>query len=201
MIELLIATNNSHRTSEISEMLGAKFQIRDLRSENFPKVAETGSTFLENATLKAVEISKQTNGYVLADDSGLEVDALNGEPGVYSSRYAGTDGDDTANNTKLIAELAKLPTDTSPSARFHCVIVIAKDGVRLAQFTGTVEGSIVSRPLGSNGFGYDPHFKPNGYEESFAQLPSEIKNSLSHRANAMAQAAPWLNKLTQNPTL
>ena len=197
MPQLLIATNNSHKTEEIAAILGANFQVRDLSSENFPKVAETGTTFLENATLKAVEISKQTQGYVLADDSGLEVDALGGEPGVYSSRYAGTDGDDAANNAKLVTELAILPADTPRSARFRCVIVIAKDGGRLAHFSGAVEGSIVSDAQGANGFGYDPHFQPDGFDKSFAQLSSETKNSLSHRANAMAQAAPWLNKLIE----
>ena len=195
MPQLLIATNNSHKTEEIADILGPKFQVRDLSSESFPKVDETGTTFLENATLKAVEISKQTQGYVLADDSGLEVDALGGEPGVYSARYAGTDGDDAANNAKLVAELSKLPADTPRTARFRCVIVIAKDGERLAHFSGSVEGRIVSDAQGANGFGYDPHFHPDGYSQSFAQLSSETKNSLSHRANAMAEAKPWLDQL------
>ncbi|WP_018970666.1 RdgB/HAM1 family non-canonical purine NTP pyrophosphatase [Rubritalea marina] len=192
MHPLLIATNNSHKTEEIAAILGSTFQVKDLSSGSFPKVAETGTTFLENATLKAVEISKLTEGWVLSDDSGLEVDALHGEPGVYSSRYAGSDGDDAANNAKLMRELAKLPSDTARTARFRCVIVIAKNGERLAHFSGSVEGSIVLASDGDHGFGYDPHFQPEGFDKTFAQLPTEVKNSLSHRARAMAQASPWL---------
>ena len=189
---LLVATRNTHKTSEIQSMLGDSYQVSDLTSGDFPDVEETGTTFLENATLKAVEISKVTSGIILSDDSGLEVDALNGEPGVYSSRYAGTDGDNEANNAKLLNELSKLPSSTPKTARFKCVMVIAENGERLAYFEGSVEGSIISELTGEKGFGYDPLFIPVGYEKTFAQLGNDVKNNLSHRAEALKQVITWL---------
>ena len=191
---LLVATRNAHKTSEIQSMLGAGFEVTDLTSGDFPDVEETGTTFLENATLKAVEISKVTSGIILSDDSGLEVDALGGEPGVYSARYAGTDGDNEANNAKLLSELSKLPSSTPKTARFKCVMVIAQDGERLAHFEGSVEGSIISALTGDKGFGYDPLFIPEGYEKTFAQLGNDVKNKLSHRAKALQQVITWLEE-------
>jgi len=173
-------------------MLGAGFEVSDLTSGDFPDVEETGTTFLENATLKAVEISKVTSGIILSDDSGLEVDALGGEPGVYSARYAGTDGDNEANNAKLLYELSKFPSSTPKTARFKCVMVIAQNGERLAHFEGNVEGSIISALTGDKGFGYDPLFIPEGYEKTFAQLGNDVKNMLSHRAKALQQVITWL---------
>ena len=189
---LLVATRNTHKTGEIQAMLGDDFRVLDLTSGDFPEVAETGTTFLENATLKAVEISKLIDGIVLSDDSGLEVDALGGEPGVYSARYAGTDGDNEANNAKLMTEMSKLPSDVEKTARFKCVMVIAENGQRLAHFDGAVEGSIVPELTGDKGFGYDPLFIPTGYDKTFAQLGDEIKNTLSHRAVALNQVVSWL---------
>jgi len=189
---LLVATRNTHKTSEIQAMLGNSYQVLDLTSGEFPEVAETGTTFIENATIKAVEISKLIDGIVLSDDSGLEVDALNGEPGVYSARYAGTDGDNEANNNKLMTEMAKLPVNIEKSARFRCVMVVAENGKSLANFDGAVEGSIVPELTGDKGFGYDPLFIPNGYDKTFAQLGDEIKNTLSHRAEALKQVISWL---------
>ena len=130
---------------------------------------------------------------ILSDDSGLEVDALGGDPGVYSSRYAGKDGDNEANNAKLMSELGKLSEDTSRVARFRCVMVLAQAGEVLAHFDGSVEGSIISELTGSGGFGYDPLFIPAGYDKTFAQLGDTIKNTLSHRANALKQVIQWLN--------
>lgn len=178
-------------------MLGSGYDVVDLNAEecsHFPEVAETGSTFLENATLKAVEISKLTGGIILSDDSGLEVDALGGEPGVYSSRYAGKDGDNEANNTKLMSELGKLSADTSRTARFRCVMVLAQDGERITHFDGSVEGSITSTLTGDGGFGYDPLFVPDGYDKTFAQLGDKLKNTLSHRAHALKQVIQYLNQ-------
>ncbi len=197
MQRFLIATRNSHKTEEIRSMLGAVYEVIDLNAEecsHFPEVAETGTTFLENATLKAVEISKLTEGIILSDDSGLEVDALGGEPGVYSSRYAGKDGDNEANNAKLMNELGKLDANTLRSARFRCVMVLAQAGEVLAYFDGSVEGSIISELTGDGGFGYDPLFVPDGYDQTFAQLGEEIKNTLSHRANALKKVVQYLNK-------
>lgn len=189
---ILIATGNPHKTEEIRAILGSGYSVDDLNGKNFPKVDETGTTFLENATLKAVEISKLTDQWVLSDDSGLEVDALGGDPGVYSSRYAGEDGNDSANNSKLLTELEKLPEDTSRGARFRCVIVIAKGGKRLAHFSGAVEGKIIRKLTGDSGFGYDPLFIPDGYTLTFAQLDSSVKNQLSHRSRALELALPWI---------
>lgn len=191
---ILIATRNAHKTEEISAMLGPDFQVSDLNGKDFPSVEETGTTFLENATLKAVEISKLTDGMVISDDSGLEVDALDGEPGVYSSRYGGEDGNDKLNNEKLMSKLAQLSPKIDRTARFRCVMVIAKDGQRLAHFSGSVEGRIIDHPRGDHGFGYDPLFIPEGYAKTFAELDNSVKNTLSHRARALQQVTEWLSQ-------
>jgi len=190
MQDLLVATGNSHKTAEIRAILGADYVVSDLKAHpELPEVEETGSTFLENATLKAVEISKQVEGLILSDDSGLEVDALGGEPGVYSSRYAGEAGNDAANNKKLLHELQG---KDNRKARFRCVMVLAQDGEVLTSFDGAVEGRMLSELHGEGGFGYDPLFVPDGYDQTFSQLSEEIKNQLSHRAVAMQKVVAWL---------
>ena len=190
MQKLLIATGNSHKTDEIRAILGEDYVVSDLKAHpDLPEVEETGTTFLENATLKAVEISKQVDGLILSDDSGLEVDALGGEPGVYSSRYAGEAGNDAANNKKLLHELQG---EDSRTARFRCVMVLAQDGEVLASFDGAVEGRMLSELHGEGGFGYDPLFVPDGYDQTFSQLSEGIKNQLSHRAVAMQKVVAWL---------
>lgn len=190
MQKLLIATGNSHKTDEIRAILGEDYVVSDLKAHpELLEVEETGTTFLENATLKAVEISKQVEGLILSDDSGLEVDALGGEPGVYSSRYAGEAGNDAANNKKLLHELQGEDIRT---ARFRCVMVLAQDGEVLASFDGTVEGRMLSELHGEGGFGYDPLFVPDGYDQTFSQLSEGIKNQLSHRAVAMQKIVAWL---------
>ena len=190
MQKLLVATGNSHKTDEIRAILGEDYVVSDLKAHpELPEVEETGITFLENATLKAVEISKQVDGLILSDDSGLEVDALGGEPGVYSSRYAGEAGNDAANNKKLLHELQG---EDSRTARFRCVMVLAQDGEVLASFDGAVEGRMLSELHGEGGFGYDPLFVPDGYEQTFSQLSEGIKNQLSHRAVAMEKVVAWL---------
>ena len=192
MRTLLVATGNSHKTEEISAMLGDGFEVSDLSSHpDLPAVDETGTTFLENATLKAVEISEQVPGMVLSDDSGLEVDALKGAPGVYSARYAGENSNDEANNAKLLEDLNGV---ADRNARFRCVIVIAEAGKVLAHFDGKVEGKIMHQGQGDGGFGYDPLFVPDGFEKSFAELGSEVKNGLSHRARAMDHVVPWMDQ-------
>ena len=194
MIKLLVATGNAHKTEEIRAILGTGYEVTDLKSHpDLSEVDETGTTFLENATLKAVEISRQVQGLVLSDDSGLEVDALDGAPGVYSARYAGEHGDDESNNNKLISELAGV-AEGARGARFRCVIVLAENGVELAHFDGAVEGRIIAERHGEGGFGYDPLFVPEGYEQSFAELGEEVKNTLSHRARAMKKVCAWLAK-------
>lgn len=190
MQKLLVATGNSHKTDEIRAILGAGYVVSDLKAHpELPEVEETGTTFLENATLKAVEISKQVEGLILSDDSGLEVDALGGEPGVYSARYAGEAGNDAANNKKLLHELQG---EDSRTARFRCVMVLAQDGEVLTSFDGAVEGRMLSELHGEGGFGYDPLFVPDGYDQTFSQLSEGIKNQLSHRAVAMQKVVAWL---------
>jgi XTP/dITP diphosphohydrolase len=190
---LVIATRNAHKTAEIRAMIGDRFDVLDVTSfPQLPEIEETGTTFLENARLKAEGISRSVNGWVLSDDSGLEVDALGGAPGVWSSSYGGEEGNHAKNNARLLAEMAGRP---DRSARFRCTMVLARGGVAEADFTGTVEGRLVDSLHGAGGFGYDPLFVPTGYEQTFAELGDEIKNSLSHRSRALEQAIQFLEKL------
>lgn len=191
---LLVATRNGHKTEEIASLLGKYFEVSDLSGlPEAPEVEETGRTFLENATLKAVAISKIQGGLILADDSGLEVAALGGRPGVHSARFAGAGADDGANNHKLLAELSGVPP-AGRAARFRCVMVLAEAGRIRASFTGVVEGRLLEAPRGEAGFGYDPLFVPEGHSQSFAELGAEVKNTLSHRARALEQVLAWLHE-------
>lgn len=188
---LLVSTRNAHKISEIRAILGRGFQVCDLAClPDCPDVEETGATFEENATLKAVAASRFFDGWVIADDSGLEVDALGGAPGVHSARYAGEQGNDAANNELLLRNLLPFPRKAR-SARFRCVIVLARHGHKLAAFSGAVEGTILPAPQGNAGFGYDPLFVPQGHSESFAQLEAKIKNVLSHRGMALRNLLNW----------
>jgi XTP/dITP diphosphohydrolase len=192
MQTLLVATWNKHKTKEIGQMLGSGWQVRDLTiMVNAPRVKETGSTFAENAALKAVAISESFPDLVLADDSGLAIDALNGEPGVYSARFAGEGATDAQNRLKLIGLLKSLPAREFP-ARFQCEMILASKGHILGSFSGAVEGIVVPFERGDHGFGYDSMFIPAGHHQTFAELPSETKNSLSHRAQALAQVVAFL---------
>ncbi len=187
---LVIATRNAHKTQEIREMVGDRFEVVDATAfAELGPVEETGRTFLENARLKALAVSSRVGGIVLADDSGLEVDALGGEPGVHSSSYGGEEGNHARNNARLMAEMEGR---AERSARFRCVMVLAEGGAELAHFDGAVEGRILVGPRGEGGFGYDPLFAPEGHDESFAELGSEVKNSLSHRGRALARVIVWL---------
>jgi XTP/dITP diphosphohydrolase len=190
---LIIATRNAHKTKEIRQMAGDSYIVRDANDfHDFPQVEETGTTFLQNATLKAEAISSCVDGFVLSDDSGLEVDALDGAPGVWSSSYGGEEGNHARNNQRLLDDMRLVPQEMR-SARFVCVMVVARDGKALAHFRGSVEGRILLAPSGEEGFGYDPLFAPIGHEVSFAALGAEIKNQLSHRARALSAALEWLN--------
>jgi XTP/dITP diphosphohydrolase len=192
MQTLLVATRNSHKTREIGQMLGPGWAVRDLTSlPDAPNVEETGATFAENAALKALAISRLFPGLVLADDSGLAVDALGGDPGVRSARFAGEDATDAQNRWKLIDLLKTLPAREFP-ARFRCEMVLANQGKVLGYFSGTVEGVVVPAERGHHGFGYDSMFIPAGHSQTFAELSSDIKNSLSHRAQALASAMQFL---------
>ena len=185
MHQLLLATRNSHKTREFAEILGAGFDIHDLvDAVKLPAVEETGLTFEANAILKAVETSKHFPGLVVADDSGLEVDALDGAPGIYSARYAGEHASDTANVAKLLSELvARGPAPHS--ARFRCSLALAQEGRLLETVAGVIEGTIAGAPRGEGGFGYDPVFQPQGYDRTFGELPAAEKNRISHRARAI----------------
>jgi XTP/dITP diphosphohydrolase len=184
--QLLLATRNPHKTHEFAQILGPEFGLRDLSAESeVPAVEESGVTFAENAILKAVAASKHFPGMVVADDSGLEVDVLNGAPGVYSARYAGDHATDKENVAKLLAELEKQPARRPHSARFRCLIALAREGQVLGTFEGVVEGTIVEGPRGSTGFGYDPVFQPTGSTQTFAELLPAEKNRISHRARAI----------------
>ncbi len=189
---LIVATRNAHKVEEIRAIL-TDYEVCDLSVIiDPPEVEETGTTFLANATLKALAISKLTDALVLSDDSGLEVDALGGAPGVYSSRYGGEDGNDALNNAKLLRELGD---EENRRARFRCVIVLAQGGKALADFSGAVEGGILTAAQeGEGGFGYDPLFVPDGYAESFARLGEEVKNTLSHRSKALDGVKQWLSE-------
>ena len=191
---LTVATRNSHKTREIQEILGGKFVIRDLTGiSEVPEVPETGSTFEENAVLKAVTVSRYVAGVVVADDSGFEVEALNGAPGVVSARYAGQNATDQDNVRKLLGELSRVdPEKRRSRAAFQCVLAVAKNGELLGTFAGRVDGTIVREPRGDGGFGYDPVFVPNGFDQTFAELPASTKNQLSHRARALEKARPFL---------
>ena len=181
-MELLLATRNAYKRREFAEMLGDDFEISDLSTSAGPPIEETGHTFMENAVLKAVVASQDRQLLVAADDSGLEVNALDGAPGVFSARYAGDNATDLANIDKLLRELEG---QSERSARFRCVIALARGGKSLGTFEGRVDGIIVDPPRGENGFGYDPVFVPNGFDKTFAELPAELKNRISHRGRAI----------------
>ena len=194
MIELLFATRNAHKTAEIQTILGEQFQANDLAEHpEIPHIAETGRTFEDNAILKAVTVSKHISGFVVADDSGLEVDALGGAPGIYSARYAGPDASDNEKIEKLLEQLGRVgaPKDAG-RARFRCVLALARKGEVLGMFEGVVEGQIADRPRGSHGFGYDPIFIPNGFQRTFGELEPAEKNQLSHRARALEKLGAFL---------
>ncbi|MDQ8189460.1 RdgB/HAM1 family non-canonical purine NTP pyrophosphatase [Roseibacillus persicicus] len=193
---LIVATRNRKKTVEIRAMLEGICEVVDvneLEEEGtiLPEIEETGTTFSENATLKATGISKVVAGLVLADDSGLEVDGLGGEPGVWSSSYGGEEGNHVKNNARLERELPAVPEEKR-TGRFRCVMVLARDGRALAEFAGAVEGRLIDKPAGEEGFGYDPYFIPEGYEKTFAELGAEVKNGMSHRGRALAQVVSWL---------
>jgi XTP/dITP diphosphohydrolase len=189
-MELVLATQNPHKTREFSETLGKDFNLIDLT--NFSGIElpiESGNSFEENAKLKALGVSKDRQlhaFFVIADDSGLEVDALGGTPGIYSARYAGKRATDKENVAKLLSELRdRTIARERRSARFRCVIALAQRGKVLGTFEGIVEGQIVDPPRGRNGFGYDPIFQPNGLQPTFAEMPAGSKNKISHRAKAI----------------
>ncbi len=197
MIELVVATRNRHKTREIQHILGPEFRVRDLRAHpEVSEIHESGTSFEENAKLKALAASKQLLALVIADDSGLEVDALGGAPGIYSTRYAGANATGTDKINKLLRELARVSaTEDGRRARFRCVVALARNGNLLGTFEGIVEGNIADQARGDSGFGYDPIFVPEGLKQTFGELPTEVKNTISHRAKAIRALADRLRRL------
>jgi len=187
MSTIVLATGNQGKVNELSQLL-ANYAIEIVPQSNFnvPDVAETGTTFVENAIIKARHAAKITGLPAIADDSGLEVDALQGAPGVYSARYAGENASDNDNNNKLITALTGVEQNKR-SARFHCVLVYMKHENDPTPIIchGKWEGSILAAPQGEQGFGYDPLFWQEDLSQTSAQLPRDIKNKLSHRGQAL----------------
>ena len=202
-MKIVFATNNQHKLQEIRDILGSEFEIVSLKDIGCDvDIPETGNTLEENAMQKAQYVYDHYNLSCFADDTGLEVEALNGEPGVHSARYAeGTDHDSEANMAKL---LRNLEGKDNRKARFRTVIaLIQKQDVcpcgctsikKVNRFEGIVDGSIATEKHGTAGFGYDPIFVPEGYDKSFAELGESIKNGISHRAGAVAKLAEYLKQ-------
>jgi XTP/dITP diphosphohydrolase len=190
MQQLVFATNNTHKLEEIADKIAGKIQLLSLNDIGcFDDIAETGATFSENAAIKSHYIFNKYKLNCFGDDSGLEIDALNGEPGVYSARYAGKHGDHEANIHKVLERLKHADNRT---ARFHTVISLMWDG-KEHFFEGTVEGIIRNELSGTAGFGYDPIFQPLGYAVTFAEMTLAEKNSISHRAKAVDKMIEFLN--------
>jgi XTP/dITP diphosphohydrolase len=196
--ELLIATRNRGKLNEFRQLLAdLPVVLRSL--SDFPQtteVEETGSTFAENASIKALAYAAQTGMWALADDSGLAVDALGGAPGVYSARYAGDEASDRERMELLLSELARTGDDNR-RARFVCAVAIAVPAGSIEHLSeGRCEGRIAQAPRGTGGFGYDPLFIPEGFEETFGELSSEIKGRISHRARALGDVRAFLLELS-----
>ena len=196
--KLVVSTGNKHKVDEIKKILSELdievLSKNDAAIEEFD-VIEDGSTLEENSIKKAKALADRSDYMVIADDSGLFVNALNGEPGVYSSRYAGEDGNDAKNNIKL---LENLKDKEDRSAAFKTIIALITEDKELYTAEGICPGSICMEPRGDNGFGYDPLFIPEGYNETFAQLGEEIKNKISHRALALENLKIMLKDILED---
>lgn len=196
-MKIVFATNNQHKLGEIRQILGSRVEVLSLRDIGCDvDIPETGTTLEENALQKAQYIYDNYHIDVFADDTGLEVDALNGAPGVYSARYASMENssashDSEANMVRLLKELGD---NNNRRARFRTVIALIQQG-KVHEFEGIVNGNIISERRGGEGFGYDPIFQPDGYDQTFAEMGAETKNQISHRARATKKLANYLLKL------
>lgn len=189
MNQLIFATHNAHKSQEVKAIVGDKFDVKNLSEIGMhDEIPETGKTFKENALQKVEFLYNRFKCNCFADDSGLVVDALNGEPGVYSARYAGEPSNMQRNIEKL---LEKMKDKTDRRAQFVTVIAVIIDGKTLF-FEGEVKGSIIDTLRGDGGFGYDPIFVPDGYDKTFAELPADIKNNISHRAVAIKKFEEYI---------
>ena len=191
-MKIVFATNNQHKLSEIRQILGDRVEVLSLKDINCDvDIPETGTTLEANALQKAQYIYDHYQMNVFADDTGLEVEARGGAPGVYSARYAGGEGHDSeANMAKLLRELGE---NNNRRARFRTVIALIIQG-QVHEFEGIVNGEIIRERRGGEGFGYDPIFQPEGYDKTFAELGVEVKNQISHRARATQKLAEFLQK-------
>lgn len=196
MKQILIATKNAGKVNEFKALFSHRgITVKSLLDfPNAPDVAETGSSFAENAILKAEMICKQFNEVVIADDSGLSIDALHGRPGIFSARYAGEDKNDIENNKKVLTELEWIPIEQR-TAKFHCALAIAIPRKKTIVVEGDCQGLILEKPVGENGFGYDPLFYVKEKDKSMAQLSKEEKNKISHRAKALEKLTILMDKL------
>ena len=188
MAYIVAATANLHKVDEYRKLLeGQNVELKSLLDyPGFPGVEENGRSFIENAGIKALAACKYCDVPAFADDSGLEVEALDGRPGIYSARYAPTDKERIA---KLLDEMKG---QTNRRARFVCAIAIAINGEVIESFEGEIKGTIVDAPRGESGFGYDPVFQPDGYDQTFGEMAPELKNRISHRANAFKLAMEFV---------
>ncbi|MDZ4185252.1 MAG: XTP/dITP diphosphatase [Desulfuromonadales bacterium] len=195
-MELIVATRNHGKLKEIEALLSPlQIIVRGVAEfPELPEVDEDGFTFAENATKKAATIARLSGRLTLADDSGLEVAALGGGPGIHSARYAGADADDVANNRKLLAALATLPL-AQRAAAFVCVMALCTPDGSCRTFAGRLEGSIITELRGTEGFGYDPLFVVAGGQRTLAEIPLAEKNKISHRAQALAQVVAVLQEV------
>ncbi len=192
-MRICFASHNQNKIQEISELLPKNYEVVGLRNLGISiEIPETGTTLEENSRLKALYVFRKFHLSVFSDDSGLEVDALNGEPGVYSARYSGEDKNDDKNIDLL---LNNLHGKDDRKARFKTVITLLESSGIEHRFFGIIEGRIINERRGSNGFGYDPVFVPEGYSHTFAELSSEEKNKISHRARAIQNLLSYLNQL------
>ncbi|MCY7946534.1 XTP/dITP diphosphatase [Bacillus atrophaeus] len=193
MKEAIIATHNPGKVKEFKDILAPKgYDVKSLADIGFlEEIEETGHTFEENAVLKAEAVAKAVNKMVIADDSGLSVDNLGGSPGVYSARYAGEQKDDMANINKVLQELKGIEKEQR-TARFRCALAVSIPGKETKTVEGHVEGYIAEEPKGENGFGYDPIFIVKDKDKTMAELTSDEKNKISHRANALKKLSQLL---------
>ncbi|MCD9185784.1 MAG: RdgB/HAM1 family non-canonical purine NTP pyrophosphatase [Pyrinomonadaceae bacterium] len=193
-LQLLAATNNKGKIKELKELLAdLPFELKGLNDfANISEVEETGTTFEENAILKAKGYANQTGIWAVADDSGLEIEALNGAPGVYSARYGGADSGYDKKNEMILAQMAQTGSENR-AAQFVCVMAISDEKGEIKHLAqGVCRGKIAFQPGGTNGFGFDPIFVPDGYENTFGELSNEIKQKISHRGVASAEIIRFL---------
>ncbi|QIA06394.1 non-canonical purine NTP diphosphatase [Draconibacterium halophilum] len=191
-MKLVFATNNKHKLEELQAILGDEFTLLSLKDiECFDEIPEEQPTLEGNASEKAYYVYDKYGMNCFADDTGLEIEALNAEPGVFSARYAGEDKNSEANMNKVLQKLAKI---NERKARFRTVISLVIDGEE-KQFEGIVNGEILKEKCGDSGFGYDPIFKPEGFDQSFAEMGLEDKNKISHRGRAVQKLVDYLKKL------